>query len=69
MNKLVVTSILVSSICGIARADGLLYRLPADGASAQFEMTIANDKENPRTVSVVMRSGRGGPPGFRESRQ
>jgi hypothetical protein len=38
------------------RADGLLYQLPEDGASAQFVMTITTDKENIRTESVIMRS-------------
>jgi hypothetical protein len=40
----------------LARADGLLYQLPDDGASAQFELRISNDKESPRIETVGMRS-------------
>jgi hypothetical protein len=46
----------VLAITPIARADGLLYQLPADGAWAEFELKITNDKENPRNEKVVMRS-------------
>jgi hypothetical protein len=57
MHKCLFASLLFATAAPAATApDGLFYQLPADGSSVRFEMTIKNDKENPRTESVVMRS-------------
>lgn len=57
MGRFLFTSfVLISVTRPIVRADGLLYKLPDDGAWVQFELKIANEKESPRTETVVMRS-------------
>jgi hypothetical protein len=61
MNRLVLAGLAFVAAASLAQADGLLYQLPDDGASVQFELRITNDKENPRVETVDMRSvGRAG---------
>ena len=53
---LILILVLTALTAATARADGLLYQLPEDGAWAQFEVRITNRAGSTRTAQITMRS-------------